>query len=258
MSNGSKIRFVWFEIFSRSRIQDHRLRKVGSVSRLFGERLARARKHIESTAGSGNPLSAEPALRRHLSLGGRDTSPIRLHTGAEAQRIAALLGADAVTSGTDIFFAADRFDPRTDAGLRLIEHEFAHVGQQSQRDGPLNRLAARGGSYCGTAGDPWERMASAGVPGGNAASAFRAAPPRPGAIIQCHDSFEHRVLGDLRTADFTAPEGPAAPGRDPASARSAVEVASEPDERHREDGGRPLPVDQDTAAPGERPSRHLR
>jgi Domain of unknown function (DUF4157) len=189
-------------------IQDYRLREVGSVSRLFGERLARARKHIESMAGSGNPLSAEPGLRRHLSRGGRDVSPIRLHTGAGAQRITALLGADAVTSGTDIFFAAGRFDPGTDAGLRLIEHEFAHIGQQSQRGGPLNLLAARGGTYCGTAGDPWERMASAGVPGGHAASAFRARPPRPGAIIQCHDSFEHRVLGDLRTADFTALGGP--------------------------------------------------
>ncbi|MGH3558003.1 MAG: eCIS core domain-containing protein [Mycobacterium sp.] len=176
------------------------------MSRL--ERLARARKHIESTAGSGKPLSAEPALRRHLSRGGRDPSPIRLHTGAEAQRITALLGAAAVTSGADIFLAADCFDPGTDAGLRLIEHEFVHVGQQSERDGPLNKLAASGGTYCGTPGDPWERRASAGVPGGHAASAFRARPPRPGAIIQCHDSFEHRVLGDLRTADFTALGGP--------------------------------------------------
>ena len=172
------------------------------------ERLSRARKYIERIAGSGNPLSAEPALRRQLSWGGLDVSPIRLHTGAEAQRITTLLCADAVTSGADIFFAADRFAPGTAAGLRLIEHEFAHVGQQSELDGPLNRLGARGGTYCGTAGDPWERRASASGSGGFAASAFRARPPRPGAIIQCHDSFEHRVLGDLRTEDFTALSGP--------------------------------------------------
>jgi hypothetical protein len=176
------------------------IREVASVSRCDRhDDFGRVRQHIERAAGRGRTLLAEGALRRRLPLAGRDLSPVRLHTGADAQRITDMLGADAVTSGTDIFFAADRFDPATDEGMRLIEHELAHVAQQSARGGLLNRLAARGGTYRGTASDPWERAAP-----GHPAAAFRARPARPGAIVQCHDSFEHRVLGDLRTADFTA------------------------------------------------------
>src|SRR5437764_1501404 len=68
---------------------------------------------------------------------GIDLAGVRVHTGAHAGRVAAELGARAVTIGDDIFFAAGAYDPESPAGIELIAHEIAHVAQQ-QRGGPVD------------------------------------------------------------------------------------------------------------------------
>jgi hypothetical protein len=55
---------------------------------------------------------------------------IRLHTDLQANRIANLFSADAVTIGKDIFFARGKYDISNPQGIALILHELQHVRQQ--------------------------------------------------------------------------------------------------------------------------------
>ncbi len=63
------------------------------------------------------------------SLGG-DYRDVRIHTDRHAERLAESLGANALTSGSDIYFNAGRYDPGSEQGERLLAHELAHVTQQ--------------------------------------------------------------------------------------------------------------------------------
>jgi hypothetical protein len=56
----------------------------------------------------------------------------RIHTGAEAERLAQAANARAYTIGRDIVFGRGEFRPDTRDGQRLIAHELAHVAQQQQ------------------------------------------------------------------------------------------------------------------------------
>lgn len=78
-------------------------------------------------SSDGKPLPRETRAQMEQAFG-TDLSGIRVHEdgGAEAA------GAEAYASGTDIHFAAGRFDPQSPKGQELIGHEIAHVVQQSQ------------------------------------------------------------------------------------------------------------------------------
>ena len=74
--------------------------------------------------GAGAPLA--PAIRRPLeTLLDRDFSGVRLHTAS----VAAMLGAEAFTTGQQIVFAPGRLDLASARGVALLGHELAHVGQ---------------------------------------------------------------------------------------------------------------------------------
>ncbi len=66
---------------------------------------------------------------------GHDFSQVRLHTGAEAEKSAEDVNANAYTLGRDVVFAAGRFAPGTPEGRRLIAHELTHVVQQEAASG---------------------------------------------------------------------------------------------------------------------------
>lgn len=61
---------------------------------------------------------------------GHDFSGVRVHTDARAAAEASALSASAFTLGRHITFAAGAYQPSTEAGRRLIEHELVHVLQQ--------------------------------------------------------------------------------------------------------------------------------
>ncbi|MDQ6830771.1 MAG: DUF4157 domain-containing protein, partial [Gemmatimonadota bacterium] len=62
---------------------------------------------------------------------GHDVSDVRVHTSADANRMARSEGALAYTTGRDIVFADGRYAPETTEGQRLLGHELAHVVQQA-------------------------------------------------------------------------------------------------------------------------------
>ena len=62
---------------------------------------------------------------------GRDFSPVRIHSGAEAQRSAREVNARAFTVGNHVVFAEAQLSPATREGRGLLAHELTHVVQQT-------------------------------------------------------------------------------------------------------------------------------
>ncbi len=86
----------------------------------------------------------------------RPLGEVRVHTGPGAASVARALGADAVTRGTDVYFGAGRYRPRTAVGRGLLVHELAHTVQQPD-GGATTADAAR----VTTPGERLEREATA-------------------------------------------------------------------------------------------------
>ena len=118
----------------------------------------------EALAGAAEPLPT--ALRRRLERAiGVDLGPVRIRTGEAAARAADAVGADAFAIGQDIVFAAGRYQPDGEEGVRLIAHEVAHTVQQAAAPA----LAAPGAIEVSRPGDAGEleadRVADAVVRG---------------------------------------------------------------------------------------------
>ena len=95
----------------------------------------------EAIRSGGRPLDAE--TRRAMESGfGYDFRKVRIHDDAQAAESARALGAHAYTTGTDVVFAAGRYDPQSEAGRKLLAHELTHVVQQS-RDLPARPAGIR-------------------------------------------------------------------------------------------------------------------
>jgi Domain of unknown function (DUF4157)/Bacterial toxin 4 len=85
---------------------------------------------IESArgGGSGLPTVLRTEMEHHLGV---DLSGVRLHTDPSAATLAGAVQAEAFTTGSDIFFAAGRYDPGSPGGKELLAHELTHVAQQA-------------------------------------------------------------------------------------------------------------------------------
>lgn len=78
----------------------------------------------------GQPL--EPKVQRTMSQTfGMNFEHVRVHTGDEASGYVSRMGAEAFTTGPNIFFAPGRYQPETPGGQALIGHELTHVVQQA-------------------------------------------------------------------------------------------------------------------------------
>ena len=89
---------------------------------------------IDAAAGRGRPLDG--GVRAHLQPRlNFELGATRVHTDNAADRMAQSLGALAFTTGSDIFFRAGAYDPRSRGGMQLLVHELAHVKQAGGRAG---------------------------------------------------------------------------------------------------------------------------
>ncbi|MEA3189691.1 MAG: hypothetical protein QOD77_273 [Thermoplasmata archaeon] len=89
--------------------------------------------HLEQRLGEreagGMPL--DPATRGFFERClGRGLDTVRVHTDAEAARLAKDIGAQAFTRGAHVYFGSGRYDPGSPGGRRLLAHELVHVVQQ--------------------------------------------------------------------------------------------------------------------------------
>jgi hypothetical protein len=95
---------------------------------------------IAAQRGGGAPLpdTLRSPMEQHL---GTDLGGTRVHTDDTADTLARSLGAEAFTTGNDIFFSAGSYAPQSAAGRELIAHEAVHVAQQSGRIGFSGRVS---------------------------------------------------------------------------------------------------------------------
>ena len=85
---------------------------------------------INSKKGAGQALDENVAATAEAAMG-HDFSDVNIHTDAESDQLNQQLDAKAFTTGSDIFFLSDNYDPESSDGQHLIYHELAHVVQQS-------------------------------------------------------------------------------------------------------------------------------
>lgn len=72
---------------------------------------------------------------------GFDFSKVRIHRDNDAARACTWIGAKAMTIGHHVYFDHDRYNPKTQSGRSLLQHELAHVAQSSHSSDPLGVLA---------------------------------------------------------------------------------------------------------------------
>ncbi len=63
-----------------------------------------------------------------------DLSRVVVHADSEAAQLCHLLGANAFTTGRDVFFASGRYAPASTEGRAMLSHELEHVRQQAAHE----------------------------------------------------------------------------------------------------------------------------
>jgi hypothetical protein len=94
-----------------------------------------------------NPATVLPAdTRAQLSdIAGPGAGLLRVRADAAADSLSRAHRADAVTTGTDVYFRAGMYRPREPEGFALLAHEAAHVTALLEPGRPWRRAAADGG-----------------------------------------------------------------------------------------------------------------
>lgn len=96
-----------------------------------------------SSTGQALPAALRAQLEHAVD---GDLGAVRVHAGGASSLAAAALRARAYTVGTDIHFAAGRYDPVSPAGRRLIAHEVAHAAWHGGRRGGEPSVSTPGDS----------------------------------------------------------------------------------------------------------------
>jgi len=95
---------------------------------------------LPSSVGKPLPGNVREALETAFNA---HFGAVRIHTDAPAQAAAAAFGARAFTSGADVYFSHQAYDPFSPSGQQLIAHELTHVLQQTGRRSSGLLLEAR-------------------------------------------------------------------------------------------------------------------
>ena len=87
---------------------------------------------------SGQPLDQHTQSFMEARFG-YDFSGVRVHAGEPAAEAARNVTARAFTTGSDIVFGANEYQPETPQGKKLIAHELTHVVQQNGHGAAIQR-----------------------------------------------------------------------------------------------------------------------
>ena len=97
---------------------------------------------IETRLGSqrqkGTPLSRETGQFMETRFGS-DFRDVRIHNDRDAARMSKALGANAFTTGRDIYFNEGKFNENSPEGRHLLSHELTHVVQQGNTEEVIQR-----------------------------------------------------------------------------------------------------------------------
>ncbi len=84
---------------------------------------------IHRARGGGQALDSGVRAQMEPAFG-TDLGGVRVHTGAEADRLNQAVSARAFTTGRDVFFRQGEYNPGSSSGRELLAHELTHVVQQ--------------------------------------------------------------------------------------------------------------------------------
>ena len=84
---------------------------------------------VRAQLGRGEALSDDLRAQAEAGLG-QPLGDVRLHRDTEAATLARDFSARAFTTGQDVFFGADEYDPASPSGFGVLTHELAHTLQQ--------------------------------------------------------------------------------------------------------------------------------
>jgi len=87
-------------------------------------------EQINQERGNGQALEGQLQEQMGQAMG-HDFSEVNIHTSQQSDVLSRKLGAKAFTTGNDVFFRQDTYDPSSSSGQELIAHELTHVVQQS-------------------------------------------------------------------------------------------------------------------------------
>lgn len=96
-------------------------------------------KAINEKRGGGQALDDEMAAKAGAVMD-HDFDDVRVHTDSQADQLSRSLGAEAFTTGKDIFFREGSYDPASSEGQELLSHELTHVAQQSESSPAPGRM----------------------------------------------------------------------------------------------------------------------
>ena len=113
-------------------------RSKAEVKQPSGHNMPRTLDEIgEQLSATSHPMDTEThVLMRDVF--DTDFSGVRIHSNSEAQLAAQVMRADAFTIGSHVFFARDKYNPKTSEGKSLIAHELTHVIQQGNASVSIN------------------------------------------------------------------------------------------------------------------------
>jgi hypothetical protein len=151
--------------------EEEELQMAGDSATLQ-RRPANVAHRIQAARGGGSSLDGA-SLQRFNAAFGQSFEHVRVHTDATADRLSRDVNAKAFTTGSDIFFRGNQYQPGTAEGDHLLAHELTHVVQQGQGLVPTGHQSS-GGKGGATPGDIFEQEAAA------TADAITSGQPLPG------------------------------------------------------------------------------
>ena len=92
---------------------------------------SRIENTLSATKGSGKPLAGNTKMQMEKGFG-VDFGKVRIHNNATSAQMSNHLGAQAFTTGNDIYFNSGKFNPSSKSGKHLLAHELTHVIQQNK------------------------------------------------------------------------------------------------------------------------------
>ncbi|MEI5672983.1 MULTISPECIES: eCIS core domain-containing protein [unclassified Nocardioides] len=121
----------------------------GAIGAEGGTLDTRTERQIRSSTGT--PLAA-PVRRSMEAAFGADLGHVRVHHGAQADRLSRSMSAQAFTTGRDIFFSEGAYAPDSAQGRHVLAHELGHVLQGGGAVRRLLSISARDLDAVGTSG----------------------------------------------------------------------------------------------------------
>jgi hypothetical protein len=188
--------------------------EVVALQRLVGNQAVLQMLHSESDS-PGTGQMPDAVLQIAAPQPKKQSGGVRVHTGPEAAAAAKALGVQAFTWGRDVFFAEGKYQPHSDAGMRLLFHELAHVAQQDSSSGSGTATEA-------TLESEAEHAESAMYEQGRVHLSSAGGTPVQGKAEPSHGGFWHSLGGAIAGAGKAVWGGIQAIGRGIATAAGAV------------------------------------